>query len=94
MTSKEDQRGQRGLRCCHIPPPTPPDSALGSQVPLHGWDGREGPEGAGDKPRRRGGGVWMQKKASVGSWGDHVCSCGKHASAGFGGPSQAVRGSA
>lgn len=31
MTSKEDQRGQRGLRCCHIPPPHPPTLLSGAR---------------------------------------------------------------
>lgn len=41
MTSKEDQRGQRGLRCCHTPPHTPRlCSREPGPAPRLGWEGR------------------------------------------------------
>lgn len=40
----------------------PPGPAVRSRVWLHGQDGREGCEWAGDKPRGQEGGITMQRK--------------------------------
>ena len=81
----EQWRRPRGVQKAGGTARSHPGSAVRDRVLLQGQGGiLEGKEGAGDKPRRQGARVWLQKKALERTGGDHVSSWQECAQQGLG----------